>query len=87
MARPFYPLPPGALLEAVKYFNTGRRSYRRASEPEHPSLRDVARHLRGRKLVRELVPPAVLARALERAGVRIEHWRRSAALRRRRARS
>jgi len=73
-----FPISDEAIAAAARFIRVGRRSYSRAGEPAHPSLRQVVAHLVGRGLVdpKQPPPPATLGRALERAGVVLPaHWR------------
>jgi hypothetical protein len=75
-----FPISEEAIAAAARFILLGRRSYARAREPSHPSLRQVVAHLVGRGLVdpKRPPPPVTLGRALERAGVVVPtHWRRS----------
>jgi len=74
-----FPISDEAIAAAARFIRVGRRSYTRAGEPAHPSLRQVVAHLVGRGLVdpKKPPPPVTLGRALERAGVAMPpHWRR-----------
>ncbi len=73
-----FPISAEAIAAAARFIRVGRRSYRRAGEPAHPSLRQVVAHLVGRGLVdpKAPPPPVTLGRALKRAGVVMPpHWR------------
>jgi hypothetical protein len=73
-----FPISDEAIAAAARFIRVARRSYSRAGEPAHPSLRQVVAHLVGRGLVnpKRPPPPVTLGRALKRAGLVLPpHWR------------